>query len=216
MSEQSNLLEAMYRAVLDGDRPAAEALAQKVVDAGIAPLEAIEQGFARGIRQAGLLWEEGEYFLPELVTSAEAMKGAMAVLQPALAGGSARKSLGRVVIGTVQGDIHDIGKTLVATLLSANGFEVTDEGADVPIEQFVTRAREVDADLICASALLTTTMVNQKALVTAVQEAQLRTRIMVGGAPVTQKWAEDIGADGYADNAVAAVDAARRLVSANA
>ena len=165
-----------------------------------------------GIREAGRLWEEGEYFLPELVTSAQAMKAAMALLQPVLGSEASEQARGKVVIGTVQGDIHDIGKTLVGTLLSANGFEVSDEGADVPVERFVERAREINADLVCASALLTTTMTMQQKLVQAIREAGLPAKVMIGGAPVTAEWAEQIQADGHADNAVAAVDTALKLV----
>jgi len=117
-----------------------------------------------------------------------------------------------VVIGTVQGDIHDIGKTLVGTLLSANGFAVSDEGGDVPVARFVERAKEIDADLVCASALLTTTMTVQQELVTALKEAGLRAQVMVGGAPVSAEWADQIGAAGFADNAVAAVEVAQKLV----
>jgi methanogenic corrinoid protein MtbC1 len=140
------------------------------------------------------------------------MKAAMAVLQPALARDGAGHEVGRVVIGTVQGDIHDIGKSLVATMLSANGFVVADEGSGVSVARFVERAREIDADLVCASALLTTTMGQQRLLVEAVRAAGLRARVMVGGAPVTHAWAERIGADGHADNAIGAVLVARRLV----
>ena len=175
-------------------------------------LDAIDQGFVAGIREAGSLWEEGEYFLPELVTAAQAMKAAMAIMQPALEGGTSDQVVGKVVIGTVEGDIHDIGKTLVGTLMSANGFEVTDEGADVPVARFVERAKEIGADLVCASALLTTTMTLQGQLVQAIKDAGLGAKVMIGGAPVTPQWAEQIEADGYADNAVAAVDTARKLV----
>jgi corrinoid protein of di/trimethylamine methyltransferase len=216
MSERSELLAALHRAVLDGADTDSGPLAERALAAGIAPLEAIEQGLVPGLREAGRLWEEGEYFLPELVTAAQAMKAAMAVLQPALGGASRAASLGRVVIGTVEGDIHDIGKTLVATLLSATGFTVCDEGAGVPVARFVERAAELDADLVCASALLTTTMPKQRDLVHAVRAAGLRARVMVGGAPVTRTWAETIGADGYADNALAAVTVARDLVEPRA
>lgn len=214
MSENNaQILAAMSDAVLAGDQTAAEQLARQALEQGIPPLQAIDEGFVLGIRKAGELWEEGEYFLPELVTSAQAMKTAMAILQPALkAEQRGRSSLGRVVIGTVQGDIHDIGKTLVGTLLSANGFEVTDEGADVPVARFVERVRELSADLVCASALLTTTMSIQRELVQALKAEGLPARVMVGGAPVTRKWAEEIGAAGYADNAVAAVEVAREIV----
>ncbi len=213
MTDTSEVLEGLRRAVLEGDDQAGVRLALAAIDGGVAPLAAIEQGLVPGIRKAGDLWEEGEFFLPELVSAAQAMKAAMDVLQPALAAGGGARTLGRVVIGTVAGDIHDIGKTLVGTMLSANGFSVCDEGADVAVDRFVTKAREVDADLVCASALLTTTMAVQRDLVEAVRRADLRARVMVGGAPASEEWARRIGADGYADNAVAAVAVARRLVS---
>ncbi|HLE61191.1 MAG TPA: corrinoid protein [Thermoanaerobaculaceae bacterium] len=215
MAEASEVLAALTRAVLEGDDRTVVVLARLALEAGLAPLETIEQGLVPGIRRAGELWEEGEYFLPELVSSAQAMKAAMELLQPALAKHGGGRELGRVVIGTVHGDIHDIGKTLVGTLLAANGFSVSDEGADVPLERFVARARELDADLVCASALLTTTMAEQRELVGALRRAGLRARVMVGGAPASQEWAREIGAQGYADNAVAAVSVARRLVASD-
>jgi corrinoid protein of di/trimethylamine methyltransferase len=207
-----DLLHGLEKAVLDGDEDAAAALAQRALDGGTPALAAIEEGLAPGIREAGRLFEEGEYFLPELVTAAQAMKAAMAVLEPALAREGGARSLGQVVIGTVEGDIHDIGKTLVATLLAAAGFKVADEGAGVPVARFLARAQELDADLVCASALLTTTMPRQRELVSAVRAAGIKARVMVGGAPVTRSWAEKIGADGFADNAAAAVTEARALV----
>jgi trimethylamine corrinoid protein len=213
MTETSEVLAALNRAVLEGDDQSVAGLVRRALEAGLAPLETIEQGLVPGIRRAGELWEEGEYFLPELVSSAQAMKAAMEVLKPALAKQGGGRELGRVVIGTVHGDIHDIGKTLVGTLLEANGFSVSDEGANVPLERFVARARELDADLVCASALLTTTMAEQRELVGALRRAGLRARVMVGGAPASQEWANEIGAHGYADNAVAAVAIARRLVA---
>ena len=216
MADREAVLSNLSSAVLQGDEGRAAALAAEALASGIAALEAVEQGLVPGIRRAGALWEEGEYFLPELVTAAQAMKAAMAVLQPELTRAGAGHEIGRVVIGTVAGDIHDIGKTLVATMLSANGFAVADEGAGVSVARFVERARELDADLVCASALLTTTMGQQKLLVEAVRAAGLRARVMVGGAPVTQGWAEKIGADGHADNAIGAVLVARRLVGRDA
>jgi trimethylamine corrinoid protein len=216
MTEHDELLAAMQQAVLDGDDAAAAELAEKALAAQMRPLEAIEQGYVVGIRKAGELWEEGEFFLPELVTAAQAMKAAMAILQPALEGEAAGQSRGSVVIGTVHGDIHDIGKRLVGTMLAANGFRVADEGADVTVEQFISRAKELDADLVCASALLTTTMSVQRDLVAAVKEAGLGAKVMVGGAPVSQAWADEIGADGFADNAVAAVDLAGKLLGDHA
>lgn len=203
----------MRVAIVDGEDQEAAQLAADGLAAGINALELVEQGFAVGIREAGRLFDEGEFFLPELVVAAQAMKAAMAVLEPVLQRAAVDSRAGTVVIGTVAGDIHDIGKTLVATLLSANGFQVYDEGADVPVARFVERAREVGADLVCASALLTTTMGGQRDLVQALREAGLAARVMVGGAPVTRAWAGQIGADGYAGSAASAVDEARRLIA---
>ena len=216
MADREAVLSGLSVAVLNGDEGGAAALARDALAAGIPALETIEQGLVPGIRRAGALWEEGEYFLPELVTAAQAMKAAMAVLQPVLSRDGVGHEIGRVVIGTVQGDIHDIGKTLVATMLSANGFAVADEGSGVSVARFVERARELDADLVCASALLTTTMGQQRLLVEAVRAAGLRAKVMIGGAPVTHGWAEKIGADGHADNAIGAVLVARRLVGRDA
>lgn len=208
--------EAMRQAVVDGDVDAARELASAVAGSNGDPLAAIERGFTPGIQAVGDLWEEGEYFLPELVQGAEAMKAAMEALQPALQrhqpSGTTR---GRVVIGTVRGDVHDIGKTLVATLLAANGFEVHDLGADVAVEAFLDKAREVDADLIAASALLTTTMQVQReiaGMVAADPALAGRVRVVVGGAPTTPAWAEEIGAV-HAENAMGAVRLAVELVS---
>jgi corrinoid protein of di/trimethylamine methyltransferase len=175
----------------------------------------IESGFVVGIREVGRLWEEGELFLPELVMGAEAMKGAMGILEPALQGtGGEHGTAGHVVIGTIEGDIHDIGKTLVATMLSANGFEITDLGADVPVSRFVEEAEAKNADCIAISALLTTTMHGQKRVVDELKSRSARGRfkVIVGGAPCSESWAEQIEADGYAGDAVAAVALVRNLV----
>lgn len=205
----------MEQAVVAGDVARARALAESLVASGADLLTAVEQGFTAGIRRVGELWEDGEYFLPELMQGAEAMAAAMAVVGPALAaGGERRETKGRVVIGTVEGDLHDIGKTLVATMLAANGFEVHDLGTDVSVATFVHQARAVDADIVGASALLTTTMAAQGRLVKALREAGLpRTpQVMIGGAPASAAWAEEIGAH-YAENALLAVSVAERLVS---
>ncbi|MBM3310442.1 MAG: dimethylamine corrinoid protein 3 [Candidatus Aminicenantes bacterium] len=204
----------MAQSIIDGDKDAALRLARDVLSGGGDPQTAVEEGFIPGIQKVGALWESGDYFLPELLASAEAMKAAMSVLRPALAAGrAAALSQGKVVLGTVEGDIHDIGKNLVAALLSANGFEVIDLGADVTIERFIVAAEESGADIIGLSALLTTTMLGQRRLIDELNRRGLRAKyaVLVGGAPVTQKWADEIGADGYGENALAAVRAAKTL-----
>jgi 5-methyltetrahydrofolate--homocysteine methyltransferase len=166
--------------------------------------------------RVGELFASGEYFLPDLIIGGEAMKAALAVLEPALTGGQEREVLGRVVLGTVEGDLHEIGKTLVGTMLTANGFLVTDIGIDKSAADFVAAVTENNATLVGASALLTTTMSEQQKIVEALQEAGLRDRVkvIVGGAPVTQNWADKIGADGYAEDAISAVTLAKKLVGA--
>jgi len=214
MESKDRLLAEMTAAIVEGDRAAAEALAAKALAESLDLHEVIEKGYIPGIQKVGALWESGEYFLPELISSAECMKAAMAVLKPALAGARAEAfSQGKVVIGTIEGDIHDIGKNLVASMLSANGFDVFDLGADVRLARFIEAAEETGADLICLSSLLTTTMLNQRRLIEMLKERGLRGRfkVLVGGAPVTRKWAEDIGADGYGENALAAVKLAVAL-----
>lgn len=210
-----SFLKDCAASVVEGDGDRAEALAGEAVDKKLPALDVIEGGFAKGIREVGRKWEEGLLFLPELVMGAEAMKRAMAVLQPALGAGgaAARESAGHVVIGTIEGDIHDIGKTLVATMLSANGFEVTDLGADVPVGRFVDEAEKREAGYIAVSALLTTTMSGQKRVVEELEKRSMkgRVKVMVGGAPCSEVWAGEIGADGYAGDAVAAVNLAKRL-----
>jgi corrinoid protein of di/trimethylamine methyltransferase len=211
------LFEAMAQTVIDGEDEEAARLAQQAIEKGIELLEAINEGFVAGLDEVGQQFGCGEMFLPDLVLAAEAMKAAMAVLEPELnRRGAARQMLGTVVIGTVEGDIHDIGKTLVATMLSASGFKVYDLGVDVSIQSFVDKAGEVEANLIGLSALLTTTMVKQKVLIEALEEAGLRSKIkvLVGGAPVTRSWADEIGADGYSEDAIGAVAVARELVGA--
>jgi methanogenic corrinoid protein MtbC1 len=216
MTAQAELLATLHKAVVDGDEEAAARLAAVALAQGVPALDAVSGGMLPGIQEAGRLWEEGEFFLPELVTAASAMKSGMAVLRPALLAGGGGESGGRAVVGTVEGDIHDIGKTLLATMLTANSFTVEDLGTSVPTARFLEAARALDADLVCASALLTTTMGRQRELVAAVKESGLRARVMVGGAPVTGAWATSIGADGWADNAVAAVGVARDLLHGHA
>jgi trimethylamine corrinoid protein len=207
-------LAKMAQAIIDGRAEDARALAEGAVAGGLDLLEVIEKGYVPGLQKVGELWEKGEYFLPELISSAESMKAAMAVLQPELKKANVEAPVkGRVVIGTIEGDIHDIGKNLVASMLQAHGFDVQDLGADVKLERFIEKAEETGADFICLSALLTTTMLNQKKFIELLRSRNLagRFKVLVGGAPVTQRWASEIGADGYAENAPAAVRLALRL-----
>ena len=175
----------------------------------------MNQGFAAGITFAGDQFGCGQMFLPDLLASAEAMKAAINILEPEmLKRGSQRETLGKVVLGTARGDIHDIGKNLVATILSASGFQIFDLGTSVTPEQFVAKAKEVDADIVGISALLTTTMAGQKAVIEALDRNGLRPRVkaIIGGAAVTPKWAAEIGADGYSRNAIDALELAKNLM----
>jgi len=212
----SQLLEQITAAVVEGDPDATVAGTREALAAGVEPLRIINEGLVPGMRTVGDKYSSGEYFLPNLIVSAAGMKQAMALLEPELkARRETVKSAGTVVIGTVRGDIHEIGKSLVATMLSANGFEVHDLGVDVSTERFVDTVRETGAGLVGLSALLTTTMMGQKKVIEALERAGLRggVKVMVGGAPVSQAFAETIGADGYAQDAVAAVELATRLAS---
>jgi corrinoid protein of di/trimethylamine methyltransferase len=212
---KDDMLARMAQAIIDGRKDDAQALAEEAVAGGVDLLEVIEKGYIPGLQKVGELWEKGEYFLPELISSAESMKAAMAVLQPGLKNARIEAPVkGRVVIGTIEGDIHDIGKNLVASMMQAHGFDVHDLGADVKLERFIEKAEETSADLICLSALLTTTMLGQRRFMELLKARSLagRFKVLVGGAPVTQRWAAEIGADGYAENAPAAVRLALRLM----
>jgi corrinoid protein of di/trimethylamine methyltransferase len=205
----------MAQAIIDGDPDRAAQLAQQAVDQGIDPLEAINAGFIKGVDHVGDAFSRAEAFIPQLVMAGEAMKAAIAVLEPELERqGQKREVLGKVVMATVEGDIHDIGKTLVATMLSASGFEVYDLGADVPVAVVANKAREFEADIVGLSALLTTTMLKQKAVIEALEDLGIRDKVyvMVGGSPVTRKWQENIGADGFSEDATGAVIAAKELL----
>ncbi|MBZ5540568.1 MAG: corrinoid protein [Acidobacteriia bacterium] len=209
-----DLYPALRQCIIDGDPEQAKEICQRALAAGMAPLDAINEGLVPGLNHVGEQFAQGEMFLPDLVMAGEAMKAATAILEPAMQkAGARRETLGKVVLGTVQGDIHEIGKTLVGTMLSASGFEVHDLGVDVPFDTFAVKARELNADIVGVSALLTTTMTGQKNVAEALERNGLRPRvkIIVGGAPVTRGWAEEIGADGYGEDALAAVALAKAL-----
>ena len=205
----------MAQSIIDGDSDVSAELARRAVDQGINPLEAISEGFVRGVNKVGEDFAKGDAFLPELVMAGEAMKAAVAVLEPELAKrGTERTVLGKVILCTVEGDIHEIGKTLVGTMLSSAGFKVFDLGVDVPVMKVVEKARDVNADIVAMSALLTTTMVHQKDVIEALEDIGIRSKVkvMVGGAPVTKEWVKQIGADGYSEDAIGAIKVAKQLL----
>jgi len=196
----ADIYQEAAAAIIGSDRAAAEEVAQRALAAGIAPADIMQNGFVKGIQEVGELFESGELFLPELMMSADAMAGATEVTNAALEGEAAAVK-GRIVMGTVQGDVHDIGKAIVIAYLKANGYEVSDLGRDVPAAAFLARAAEEHADIIGMSALLTTTMEEQRKVVRTVKHEGLPYKIIVGGAPCTQRWADQIGADAYAEDA---------------
>lgn len=209
------LFSRMVQAVIDGEKERAVELAQEALHLEIPPLEAINEGYIVGIQRVGELFEKGDFFLPELVMGAEAMQAALAVLEPELKRRhQERERSGSAIAGTVEGDIHEIGKRLVCTMLVANGFDLLDLGPDVAAEIFIEKVRELKPDLLLLSALMTTTMPEQRSVIEALEGAGLRERVkvMVGGAAVFPSWADEIGADGYAENAIEAVEVAKGLV----
>lgn len=213
MSEE--MFGKLAQVVVDGEREPAESLAAEALKNGLDPLDCINKGLNVGIAKVGDLYDVGEFFLPDLIAGSDAMKAAIDVFELALANSNRKREMrGRVLLGTVKGDLHDIGKTLVGTMLSANGFQVTDIGVDKAADEFLAVAKETKATLVGASATLTTTMLEQAKIILAFKEAGLRDKIkmVIGGAPVTQSWAEEIGAEGFAEDAITAVALAKKLV----
>jgi len=204
-------LEALGEAIIKGDQKTAVELTQAAIDKGTAPDIILEQGLIAGMDVVGKRFKANEVYIPEVLIAARAMKSAMEILEPKLAEAGI-EPMGKALIGTVQGDLHDIGKNLVTMMLKGAGFEVTDAGVDVTPEDFVAKAKDAGAQLVGLSALLTTTMPAMEKTVQALKDAGIDAKVMIGGAPVTQSYADKIGADGYASDAASAVDIAKSLL----
>ena len=211
-----DIYELMKEAVLDGDEEEAVKLAEQALEEGLELQKVMDEGFLAGIQEAGQLYEDEEYFLPDLVCSADAMKCALEVLDEAMKNDSnAQKgAAAKVALVTVQGDVHDIGKTIVGAMMTASGFEVYDLGTDVLNEDVIAKVKEIDPDVLGLSALLTTTMEEQGNIIEMLKAEGLRddVKVIIGGAPVNQAWADKITADGYSDNAIAAVKLAQEVL----
>jgi 5-methyltetrahydrofolate--homocysteine methyltransferase len=208
-------LKELYEAVVSGNAKATQALTQQALAEGVDPLKLVNEYMVPAMDEVGRRFEANEYFVPELLISARAMKASLELIRPLL---TARgdKPVGRVAIGTVKGDLHDIGKNLVSSLLEGGGFEVIDLGVNVSPEKFIATVNEKQANIVAMSALLTTTMPSMKTTIDALKQAGVRekVKVLIGGAPITQKYADEIGADGYSENAVGAVALAKRAVAA--
>ena len=210
------MFEGIKNSIVDLDREECLKLVQEALDTGVNPLDVIENGLKKGIQIVGTKYEEGELFIVDLMMAASAMKTAVELLEPHISADLKQlASAGKIIIGTVEGDIHDIGKTIVSTLLAANGFEVIDLGSGVPASKFIEKIKELKPDIVGMSALLTTTMPKMQEVIEALEKEDLRdsVKVMIGGAPVTQEFAEKIGADGYAKDAEEAVKWAKELAS---
>jgi 5-methyltetrahydrofolate--homocysteine methyltransferase len=208
------VIKEIFDSILVGSQKVTVVKVQQALDAGVNPGVILNDGMVAAMAEVGRLFEEGEYFVPEMLIAARAMQHGLAVLKPFLASANV-KSQGKVVAGTVKGDLHDIGKNLVCMMLEGAAFEIVDLGSDVTPEKFVEAVRSTGADVICMSALLTTTMPNMKTTIEALKTAGLRdkVKVMVGGAPLTDQYAREIGADGYAADASRAVALARSLLA---
>jgi corrinoid protein of di/trimethylamine methyltransferase len=214
--EQQEILENLANAIIAGDDSKARENAQAALEAQMDPLLAVEQGLSKGMTAVGELFESGDAFLPELLMAAKTFNAAMAILQPTLdAQKSARKMSGKIVIGSVKGDVHNIGKDIVSTVLGIHGYEVIDLGVDVPSLTFIEEAEKVKADAIGLSAIMTTTMPNQREVIGVLKERGLRDKyiVIIGGGSVTQTWADEIGADACGKSAIDAVEKLNKLMA---
>ena len=210
------IFEQLHSAIIAGDRSGLENMVDSALKEGVSPSDIIEKGMSPGMKEVGDRFARYEIYLPEMMMAAEAWEGAMSILEPKLLeSGSERKKVGRVVIGTVKGDIHSIGKNIVGAMLKMNGFEVFDLGVDVTASTFVTKAEEVGADIIAASALMCTTIPQQKSIIEHIEArgARDKYRVLVGGGSTTQEWADSIGADGYGRTAGDAATLAMKVIS---
>jgi 5-methyltetrahydrofolate--homocysteine methyltransferase len=207
-------LKQLYEAVVNGDAKGSQALTQQALAEGVDPLKLVNEHMIPAMDEVGRRFEANEYFVPELLISARAMKASLDLIRPLLIA-RGDKPAGRVAIGTVKGDLHDIGKNLVASLLEGGGFEVIDLGVNVTPEKFIDTVKQKDANIVAMSALLTTTMPAMKTTIDALKQAGIRdkVKVLIGGAPITQKYADEIGADGYSENAVGAVALAKKAVT---
>jgi corrinoid protein of di/trimethylamine methyltransferase len=214
MVEKEKIFEKLAKAIVAYDTDKALAAAKEAIEAKIDPLEAIQKGLAPGIKEVGDLFEKGEYALPFVMLSADAMEAATTYLKGYIPKDKIPAPLGTYVIGVVQGDIHDIGSKIVGTILESSGFKVYHIGRDIPLEKFIEEAEKVGADIIGASTLMTTTMIEQKFLVQEIEKRGLRRKykVMIGGGPITASWCEEIGADAYAADAVSALEEAKRIM----
>jgi len=207
-------LTPLTEAVVNGQAPKAKELTAKALEAGVSPGKILQEGLIPGMTEVGRRFECREFYVPELLIAARAMHAALDILRPLLAASGEVEPIGKVVIGTVRGDLHDIGKNLVTMMLEGSGFEVKDLGIDVSPEKFVNAVKEGGYDVLAMSALLTTTMPSMKATIDALKEAGLRdkVKVIIGGAPITQEYANQIGADGYGEDANQAVRVAKQLL----
>jgi dimethylamine corrinoid protein len=213
MASKEELIQELSDAIISCKKDRVIAAVEKAKEV-MEPAEIIEKGLAAGMNQVGVLFERGKLFLPHVMMAADAMSAGVKILEADMPAGAQTKKLGVIVNGTVEGDVHDIGKSIVSTMLQSAGFEVYDIGRDVPIKQFIEKAKEVNANMIGISALMTTTLQGQRDVIELLKEEGLRDKIkvMVGGAPATQAWADKIGADCYAENASEAVAKAKELL----